>query len=59
MRRVAIAGQNLLRHVHLIQEEEADSFPMYQEMEPALKLDFLQFNQHKCSVIGWSEHIKA
>ena len=28
MRRVAIAGQNLLRHVHLIQEEEAGSIPV-------------------------------
>ena len=59
MRRVAIAGQNLLRHVHLIQEEEADSIPMHQD-GAGIEARFPSIRyQHKCSVIGWSEHIKA
>jgi hypothetical protein len=58
MRRVAIAGQNLLRHVHLIQEEEADSIPMYQD-GAGIETRFPLIQPAQCSVIGWSEHIKA
>jgi hypothetical protein len=58
MRRVAIAGQNLLRHVHLIQEEEADSIPMNQD-GAGIETRFPLIQPAQCSVIGWSEHIKA